>query len=132
MLSSRSSLSSGQIFLPLPEALEKFVAFAAAAHQNVFVLEHGFDDAQDGLGTKIIGAIKSVHGFEYFVLAQARIFESALLETVVLDQVGLVFLDEPPVLAGHLEEFGPGIRRGEGNLDAEHIQLLGKADGVLD
>ena len=49
-----------------------------------------------------------------------------------LDEIGFILLREPAVLAGHFVKLGAGIRRGERNLDAEHIEFLREADGVLD
>jgi hypothetical protein len=40
----------GKVFLPLPEALEELVPFAEAPHANILVLQHGFDNAKNGLG----------------------------------------------------------------------------------
>src|SRR5258708_19613659 len=109
MPSSGRSLGGRQIVFSLPEALEKLIAFAAAADHYVLVLEHGLDDAQYRFGAQIIGAIKAVNGLEDFVFAQAGIFEGALLEAIVLDESGLFFLSEPAVFAGHLLQFRSAI-----------------------
>jgi hypothetical protein len=67
----RGTLRCGEIFLALLEALEELIAFTAAPHQYVLVLQHGLDDAQDRLGAQIVGAVKAVYRFEDGVLAQA-------------------------------------------------------------
>jgi len=48
-------LSSGQGFFALPKALEELAALPAAADEYVFVLQHGFDDAEGGLGAQRVG-----------------------------------------------------------------------------
>src|SRR5436305_5345023 len=87
-----SSLRSGKVYFPLTEALEEFVALTAAADKDVFVFEHRFDDAKDGFGPEVVSAIKAVHLLEDLVFAEAGVFERALLEPILLDEVGFVFL----------------------------------------
>src|SRR6266487_1256683 len=98
-----------QVFLALPKALEEFITLAATADENVFILEHRFDDPQDRFGPQVIGTIKALHGFKDFILAQTGVFQGALLKAIVFDQVGLVFLYKPAILPRHLEKFSPGI-----------------------
>src|ERR1035437_1475860 len=126
------ALCGGKVLFALPQALEELVAFAATADANVLVLEHRLDDPQDWLGTQVVGAVKAVHGLEDVVLAQARVFEGAVLEAVVLDQVRLVPLRKPAVLTGHLVKFGAGIWRREADLHAEDVELLREANRLLD
>src|SRR5207249_1197024 len=84
-LSPRASCS--QVGLALVQAFEKFVTFTAAAHQDVFVFQHGLDDPQDRFRPQIIGAIKTVDGLEYLFLGSARIFQCALLEPVAFHEI---------------------------------------------
>src|SRR5881397_2444795 len=56
--SDRAQLSSFgccQVFFALSQAFEEFVAFAATADENVFVLKHRLDDAQDRFRAQIVG-----------------------------------------------------------------------------
>src|SRR5436190_3876283 len=109
----RGGLRSLKIILALLEALEKFVAFAETAHTDVLVLKHRFDNAEDRLRPEIVGAVKAIDRLKYLLLTQARVLKGALLKTVVLKQIGLVFLHKPAVLPGHFEQFGPRIGRRE-------------------
>ena len=54
------------------------------------------------------------------------------MQAAALHQIRFVLLGEPAVLLGHLEKFRAGIRRGERNLQAEHVEFLRKIDRVLD
>src|SRR6266576_1819384 len=105
-----SALGGFQIFFALSQTFEKFVAFAAAADKDVFVLKHSLYNAQNRFRAQVVSAVKAVHGFEDLVFTQAGIFQSTLLEAIFLDEIGFVFLDEPTVLAGHLEQLGAGVR----------------------
>src|SRR2546430_4281791 len=58
--------------------------------------------------------------------------ESALFEAVFLDEIGLVLLDEPAVLPCHLEKLSARVRRSQSDLDADNVQFLGEAAGVVD
>ena len=48
-----------------------------------------------------------------------------------MDDVGLVLLGEPPVLASHLVKFGPRIRGRQRYLHREYVEILSKAHGLL-
>src|SRR5665213_3641023 len=116
---------------PLVKALEKFIAFPAAANENVLVFEHRLDDAQNWFWPQLIGAVETVHGLENFLLRRAGIFERALLKAVRLNEVSLVLFHEPAVELGLLVKLRARIRRGERNLQREHVQLLRKIDRPL-
>lgn len=76
--------------------------------------------------------IKAFDALEDFVLAQAGIFERALLEAVVLDEVGLVLLDEPAVELCLFVKLRARIRRGQRDLQREDVEFLSEADRLLD
>ena len=120
------------VALALLQALEKFVAFAAAAHHHVLVLEHRLDDAQDRFRAQVIAAIEAVHGLEDFFLRRVGIFERALLQAVGVQDVALILLDEPAVELGLFVELGAGVGGRQRDLQAEDVQLLGEIDRLLD
>src|SRR5262249_39590906 len=84
------------------------------------------------LRTQIVRPIKTIHRLEDLFFAQAGIFKGALLKSVLFDEVGFVFFDEPAVLPGHLIKLSARIRCSQRNLDTKHIEFLREADGILD
>src|SRR5437016_2990815 len=63
-----SSVARGlEVFFPLTQTLEKFIAFTAAADEHILVLEHRLDNPQDRFGTQIVSAIKTIHRLKNFV-----------------------------------------------------------------
>ena len=68
--------------------------------------------------------VETLDAFEDFFLAQAGKLERALLETVAFDEIGLVLLHKPAVELGLFVKFRARIRRGEGNLQTEHVEFL--------
>ncbi len=54
-----AALEAARSALRSLQALEKFVAFAAAAHENVLVLQHRLDDAQNRFRAQIIACDKN-------------------------------------------------------------------------
>ena len=113
-------------------ALEEFVAFTQAANTDVLVFQHRLDDAENRFRAEVVAVIEAFDVLEDFVFAQAGIFERALLEAVGFHEVGFVLLGEPAVQPGLLVKFRVRIRRGQGNLHAEHVEFLCEADGLLD
>src|SRR4051812_2013495 len=130
--SGSRSLGAGEVAPSLRHGFEKFVTFAQPAHTDVLVFKHGLDDSQNRTRTQIVPAIKYFDGFENLFFAQSRVFEGGLLQAISMDDVGFVLLGEPAVLAGHLEQFGAGIRRGERNLDAEDVEVHRVTNRLLD
>src|SRR2546426_11117584 len=55
-------LGRREVLFALAKALEELVAFAAAAHKDVLVLQHGLDNAENRLGAKVVGAVEAIHG----------------------------------------------------------------------
>src|SRR6266545_7754633 len=136
MISGVSRLNGGspllrcrQVVLALPEAPEKLVTFAAAANEDVLVFKHRFDDAEDRFRTKVVGPIEAVHGLEDFFLGNSGVFEGALLKAVGFHEARFVLAPEPAVEPGLLKEFRARVGRGEADLDAEQVEVLGEADG---
>src|SRR5664279_3782869 len=99
MGSSRYARAAGgaQITSSLRHGFEKLVPFAQPAHADVLVFEHRFDDAQNRFGAQVIAMVESLDALKNLVLAQSRILQCALLETVAFDEVRLVFFEEPAV-----------------------------------
>ena len=81
---------------------------------------------------QVVAVVEALDAFENLFLAQAGVFERALLEAVGFHQGGLVFLGEPAVERGLLVQFRARIRRGQENLHAEYVQLLRKTDRLLE
>src|SRR5207249_9093383 len=69
-----------EVSSPLCHALEEFVTLAQAADTDVFVLQHGFDNPENRFRAQVVAVIKAFNVRVNFVLAQAGIFERALLE----------------------------------------------------
>src|SRR5262245_40906102 len=83
----RRRLRGFEIASPLRHALEEFVALTQATDADVFVLQHRFDDAENRFRAEVVAVIEAFDAFEDFFLAQARIFEGALLEAISFDQI---------------------------------------------
>src|SRR5689334_22501336 len=64
-----SALGGFQVYFALSQTFEEFVAFAAAADKDVFVLKHRLYYAQNRFRAQVVSAIKAVHGFEDLVFA---------------------------------------------------------------
>ena len=107
------------------------MAFAQAADGDVLVLKHRLDDPADRTGPQVVFAVETINAFEDVFLVEAGILERGLLQAAVLDEVGLVLLHEPAVLAGHVVEFRAGIGRSQRDLQREDVQLLREVDGLL-
>jgi hypothetical protein len=120
--------------------LKEFETFTRAADEHVAVFEHRFENAPRRAArdeelaelVEVIAVVELLERLEDFVFAQARIFERALLEPIVLDEIGFVLLREPAVEPRLLVKLGAGIRRGERNLQTEHVQLAREVDRLLD
>ncbi len=124
--------SRGEVFLALTQGAEELPALPAAADKNVFVLQHGLDDAQDRLGAQVILAIEPVHRLEDLFLGQAGVAEGGILQAVLVENGRLVLAGEPAVLVGQFIEFGAGVGSGQGDLDAENVQFFGVGDSLSD
>src|SRR5512138_2576610 len=55
------ALGGCEVLLALLKAGENLVSLTAAADEDLFILEHRPNDAQDRLGPKIIGPVEAVH-----------------------------------------------------------------------
>src|SRR5690348_4891043 len=63
-LSANAFPRGREIVAALLETLEELIALAATANEHIFVLEHRFDDPQDGFRPQVICSVKTIHSLE--------------------------------------------------------------------
>src|ERR1051326_4727766 len=115
--------------LPLGQEAEKLGPFAQTTFGDVLVLQHGFHNAGDGARAEVVALVEFLQRLADLVRSQARIFEDGILDTGSRDE--LIAL-EMAVLLRPVIQFGAGIGRSEGHLDAEDVEFASEAHRLLD
>src|ERR1700722_20369495 len=113
--------------LALAQEVEELDAFAQPAAHHLGALDHLADDRGDLAGAEIEALIEGLDRVENLFVAEMRIMQRRDLDTTVVDQLGMFYI-EPAVLDRLLVEERAGIRRGERDLNCMRIDLGGEFD----